>query len=295
MRKIIELNTHKTSDKIDTTSYSHVDLSDPENIRLIRQYVIPVIAQNEGWDTGDLTLEKFNNDPFQFQEPLDSSLFANVRIVLDENEPVGLLEYLEETLEEPKSLERMSNLKKLISDKTEWAELLDIGILDKPVLDKHFPAIEAYLRNRKLYSEIGITVRPDLQGKKSGIADELYKLLKDGVVFGWTNNPIIVAQWKKSFRSVEYFPLLDERIDTLEHVVNLAILYADLLTYADRIWRELEFGALDSPHFITRHGQFYIDVASKLYDKGKLSTLDLKRIQYCIQKGAIQGAIFAHS
>jgi hypothetical protein len=295
MRNIIELNLTKTSTEIDTASYSHIDLSNASNIKLIQKYVIPIIAENDGWDTKDLTLTEFDKNPLQFQESLDSTLFSNVHIMLEDDKPVGLLEYLEETLDNPKSLERMSNLNKLISDKTEWEELLGLGIIDKVILTKHHPKLNECLSSRKLYSEIGVVVRPELQGKKSGVSDELYGVLKDGVCFGWTNNPIIVRQWKKIFNSTEYFPSLGERPNSLEHVVNLAILYADLLTYTDRTWRGLEFGALDSPYFVSRQGSHYMDVAKKLYSEGKLSDLDFKRIEYCIQKGAVQGAIFAHT
>nr|HVX93121.1 hypothetical protein [Candidatus Dojkabacteria bacterium] len=161
------------------------------------------------------------------------------------------------------------------------------------VLDKYFSQLEDYLSSKTIYSEIGIVVRPDLQGKGSGATKELYNLLSNGIIFAWTSNPLYLAQCYKYFNNVQYFPLFEDRITTLEGLANLSVLYGDLLTYKPDRTENLEFGALRSEYFVTERGNEYLDLAKSLVESKKISQLDEKRIQYCIQQKGVQGAIIA--
>jgi hypothetical protein len=292
--KILKLDFKKTSDHIDTTDYGHIDLSDKTNIKNIEKYILPIISENEGWDTADITVEKFQNNPLQYQESLDASLFANVHVALgDLGEPLGLIEFLEETLDSPLSVIRMNNLKELITSKSSWSEPLNLHVVDNKILDKYFKDLESYFQNKYIYSEIGITVKPELQGKKSGVSQYLYNTFQEGILFGWTNNPLLLAQWKGYFNDVIYFPLLREKHNSLEYLASLAILYADLLTYDRSRWTKYEFGALYSEYFITKRSNNYLTLAQKLVMKGKLTNLDKERIQYCLERKSVEAAIFA--
>lgn len=294
MSRVIKLDFVKTDTSIDTASYSHVDLTNPENLAAINKYVLPVIAKNRGWDAENLTAEEFNKDPLQFQDVMDASLFANVHILLDDSEnPVALLEYLEETIENPISKIRMNNLIDLIENKEAWKYLLDRGVLNEEALDSLFDELKSFFANKKIYSEIGIVIKSELQGKSSGYTQMLYEILNDGILFGWTSNPLIVVQWRKYFKSVTYFPLLNESITDIEALASLAILYADLLTYKTSRWKDLEFGSLTSQYFISKRGTEYLELVDDLKHAGKISDLDVERLLYFIRQESVQGAIFA--
>lgn len=192
---ITKLDFKKTTEQIDSADYDHIDLSDSQNIKKITKYILPIIAQNEGWDTADISPERFKENPFHYQEAIDASLFANVHVAIsDSGEPVGLIEYLEETIDNPLSVERMNNLKKLLKSKEEWRFLLDSHFVSEKLLNKYFKELISFFRGKYIYSEIGLTVKPNLQGKRSGVSEELYKILKKGVLFGWTSNPILLSQ-----------------------------------------------------------------------------------------------------
>ena len=76
---IKKLNFKKTTKQINSADYGHIDLSNPENLETITKYILPIISQNEGWDTAEITPEKFLQNPLQHQEAIDASLFANVQ------------------------------------------------------------------------------------------------------------------------------------------------------------------------------------------------------------------------
>lgn len=293
MPNIIKLDFKKTNSEIDSASYGHIDLTDNANLEKIREYILPIITKNEGWDTADVTLEKFEQDPTQFQDALDATLFANVHVALDlDGKPAGLIEFLQESIDSPISLNRMNNLKELIYKKEKWNELIKLNVIDQNTLDANFSKLESYFKERKLYSELGIVIRADLQGKKSGVSETLYGLLENGIVFAWTNNPVVVAQWRKIFNEFIYYPLLSDERNTLEYVASLAILYADLQTYKPERWEQLKFGALNSPYFVSSRSSYYLDLAKSLKDKGKITPTDLERIEYFLSKDSVQGAIF---
>ncbi|MFS8131291.1 MAG: hypothetical protein ACMG57_04915 [Candidatus Dojkabacteria bacterium] len=292
--KIIKLDFKKTTDIIDSSSYGNVDLNDGDNLKNIEKYIIPVISENEGWGTHDVTLEGFKKNPFQYQDALDATLFANVHVGLDElGNPLGLIEFLEETLDNPVSKVRMENIKNMITKRSSWVRLIKMKVVSEEVMNSFFPFLEKFIAGKKIYSEIGIVVRADLQGKKSGVTEALYKLLSDGIQFAWTNNPLIIAIKRKHFSNVHYFPLLGESIVDLEGLAALAILYGDLQTYDESRWVNLDFGAMKSPYFVNSRGNVYLEIAAELAIKGKITKMDEARVKYCLDKDAVQGAIFA--
>jgi hypothetical protein len=292
--KITKLFFKKTTEQIDSANYGHIDLSDSQNLEKITKYILPIITQNEGWDTTDITPKRFKENPFHYQEAIDASLFANVHVALsDSGEPLGLIEYLEETIEDPLSIERMNNLKKLLTSRDEWRFIIDSHVISEKFLDKHFRNLTDFFREKYIYSEIGLTVKPSLQGKRSGVSEELYKTLKKGILFGWTNNPILLSQWKKTFENVIFFPMFGEEYTSLEYLACLALLYADLLTYDKDRWQKYEFGALSSTYFVTKRSKEYLEITQNLITKNKISEKDGERIRYCIDRESVQGAVFA--
>ena len=294
--KILKLDFKKTEETIDSANYGHVDLSNKENLKNIEQYILPIIAKNEGWGTKELTIEGFKQNPFQYQEDLDASLFANVTIALDDNDkPVGLLEYLKETLESPVSVKRMQYINEIVHNREMWETLISREIVDKEIVDGYFPELKDYLKNKNIYSEIGIVVKPELQGKKSGVTEILYEVFSDGIVFGWTSNPLYIAQCHKYFKKTIYFPLFEERITDLEGIATLAILYGDLLTYNEDRLLGLKFGAIKSPYFVSSRDNYYLELAKSLVNAKKITELDKKRIKYCIDNKFVQSAVFAFS
>jgi len=291
--KIIRLDFKKTSEEIDSSSYGNVDLKNPENLKSIEKYIIPIIEENEGWDTSNVTLEGFKKDPIQYQNELDATLFANVHVALDdEDNPLGLIEFLEETVESPVSKGRMDNIKSLLNDRTAWKRLIEMQVVSESVVEKYFPKLAEFISDKKIYSEVGIVVRPDLQGRKSGVSEFLYELLSDGIQFAWTNNPVIISVNRKLFKNVVYYPLLEEPIDSLEGLITLAILYGDLQTYNEKRWVNLKFGAMNSPYFVTSRDNTYLEIAEALASKSKITKLDVERIKYCLGKESVQGAMF---
>lgn len=300
MSKLIQLDfkkvasTGQESFEFDTTSYQNIDLSDSTNLAKIRMYILPVIAKNVGWDTENLSEERFNADPHQFQNAIDTTIFANVHVLLDDlGNPVGLMEYLEETIENPISRVRMSNLKKLIEDKSAWKYLIDAGVIDQKVLNELLPELRLFFQNKKIYSEIGLVLKPEIQGKGSGYTQMLYDQLKDGILFGWTSNPLIVAQFRKNYKYVSYFPLESSTVKSVEALASVALVYADLLTYKVERWKPYKFGALYSDYFVSTRGPEYLKLVDDLLKVKKISEDDKIRLQYFISQESVQGAIIA--
>ena len=53
--------------------------------------------------------------------------------------------------------------------------------------------------------------------------------------------------------------MLGEEQDSLKNLACVALLYADLLTYDKNRWQNFEFGALNSPYFVTKRSKEYLD------------------------------------
>ncbi len=291
MTEIVKLDFKKINTSTDTTSLSHIDLGDQDNLKKIQKYVLPIIAENEGWGTADLTVEAFTKNPEKFQIDIDATLVGNVHILLDQESPVALLEYLIQTIDAPILNKRMSNLKRLTEDRSAWNYLLSKHIVENSAFNALFPKLRYYLNGKKICSEIGVVVRPDLQGQRKGYSQSLYELLPNGILFGWTSNPLIVSLRRKYFSKVLYFPLYEEKVQDLEGLSCLAILYADLLTYEESKWKSLKFGALNSPYFVKKRDSKYLELVDRLYESQKINKLDVERLKYLIKLDSVQGAI----
>jgi len=72
-----------------------VDLTDETNLKQIKKYILPIIVQNEGWGTGYLTEEIFFSKPTKYQTDMDATVYDNVHVYLQNEQPVAILEYEE--------------------------------------------------------------------------------------------------------------------------------------------------------------------------------------------------------
>lgn len=293
MREIIKLQFKKISgDDYNLEEYGDIDLYDSENLEKIRKYILPIVAENEGWGSLDLTTDNFNNDPKQYQSVINATLFDNVHVALEEEgKPAGLLEFMGENILESKN-ERALNLQNLLADTSKWEELISQFKIDRNFLNDSLDLIKQEFKAKKVYSEIGIVIRPDLQGKKSGIVQDLYAIINDGIVFGWTSNPQIVAIRRKLFLHNTYLPI-ENNINDLNDLISLALVYSDLLTYKENRWRTYKFGVLRSKYFVEDRGAEMIELAKGFAEKGKITEADSKRIEYILSNKSTAGAIIS--
>ncbi len=256
-------------------------LSDKSNLEKIRSYILPIIEMNLGWGTFNLTETKFNEKPDKYQDDIDASTWDNVHILLIDDKPVGMLEY--SRVKVPKILDSLS------SD-----NLLDIG--DRIGLKLSFedvnPALE-FLKSKPIYSSIGIVLKSEFQGRKSGYANILYQILSDGINFGWTSNPLIVRLKRKLYTHTLYFPLFDELPNSKEYLAMCLLLWADLKTKDRNDTSGLLFGTMHSKYFVEDRGEEYLNIADRMEEMGKISYLDNKRIKYVLSMKRCAGAIFS--
>lgn len=135
-----------------------------------------------------------------------------------------------------------------------------------------------------IMSGYGIVIRPDLQGKKTGIADELYKLAEGHILFGWTSNPAIVAKHRKLGRTV-FFPTNDYDEFSKELVQR------SLDDWENDSWKKLKFGVAQSVYFNEKRGEEYLRLAERLFTEGKITQSDCEGLKYIIGIGQAEGAI----
>lgn len=135
-----------------------------------------------------------------------------------------------------------------------------------------------------IMSGYGIVIRPDLQGKKTGIADELYKLAEGHILFGWTSNPAIVAKHRKLGRTV-FFPTNDYDEFSKELVQK------SLDDWENDSWKKLKFGVAQSVYFNEKRGDEYLEINDKLFAEGKITESDHEGLKYIIGLHQAEGAI----
>lgn len=135
-----------------------------------------------------------------------------------------------------------------------------------------------------IMSGYGIVIRPDLQGKKTGIADELYKLAEGHILFGWTSNPAIVAKHRKLGRTV-FFPT-NECDEFSKELVQKS-----LDDWENDSWKKLKFGVAQSVYFNEKRGDEYLRLAERLFTEGKITESDCQGLKYIIGLGQAEGAI----
>mgnify|MGYP001562752854 CR=1 FL=1 len=135
-----------------------------------------------------------------------------------------------------------------------------------------------------IMSGYGIVIRPDLQGKKTGIADELYKLAEGYTLFGWTSNPAIVAKHRKLGRTV-FFPTNDY------DEFSKDLVQKSLDDWENESWKKLKFGVAQSEYFNEKRGDEYLELNDKLFAEGKINESDHEGLKYIIGLHQAEGAI----
>lgn len=263
-------------------------LTDKQNIEKLIQWVLPIIEQNEGWGSADLTKEKFLQNPQHFQDEIDATVWKNVHILLENNQPIGLLEFGKTNIDEPK--DRHTFLNELFEGKG----IEDFNkVMGKQILQTDLLKAKEFLINKPIYTAVGVVLKPDLQNQKTGYADKLYELISDGLVFGMTSNPVIVRKRKTQFKNTLFFPLLGEYPTNHEKWAVCLYVYAYVKSHAPADYKDLEFGAMYSPYFVEDRGTKYLELAQHMKNQGKITQNDERRIQYILSKHSCAGAIIS--
>ena len=229
-------------------------------------------------------------NPEKFQDTIDASTWNNVHILLEDSQPIALLEFTETNISD-ESKERHEVLKRLLDN----IDSEDFQFLVKALntsFDKNMiPQIKSFLSEKPIYTSLGICLRSDLQSKKSGYSEKLYEVISNGIVYGWTSNPIIVRQRRKLFKNTLYFPAYGEFPKNAEEWAICLYVYADVLSKNDHKIEGLEFGTVYSKYFVEERGEDYINIAKSMEKSKKISNLDRRRIEFILGKKNCAGAI----
>lgn len=265
-------------------------LGDPENIQKLVQWVLPIIEKNEGWGTGDLTKESFLQSPRRYQEAIDATVYNNVHILVEDNKPIALIEF-DKKMFPDRSEELHRTLKGFLQ---EWDQRVfrEFNTLMRTRVNvSDLPNMQAFLQSKPIYTFVGVVLSPELQNKKTGISEMLYQLISDGIVLGYTSNPVIVRQRHKLFNNTLFFPSFDEFPRTIEEWAICLYVYADRIADEEKNYKGLELGALYSEAFVENRGHGYIQLANEMKNAGKITELDEKRIQYVLSRTSCASAI----
>ncbi len=261
-------------------------LKDQKNIDKLLKYVFPIIEKNEGWDSSDLTKESFLNDPDKYQDTIDATVWKNVHILLENEKPVGLLEFGKTTItqdtKEHKILHSLLNGEGLKEFNVFINKELDVGKLS---------LIKSFLGNKPIYTGVGVVLKPNLQNKKSGYAEKLYEIISDGLVFGWTSNPIIVRKRRTLYQNTLFFPSFDEFPNSVEEWAVCLYVYAYVIPQKKDAYGNLLSGTMYSPYFAAERGNKYLEISKTMKKDNKITQNDEKRIKYVLSKKACAGAI----
>lgn len=261
------------------------------NMELLLKYVIPIIENNPGWGVTVPIAEDIQVNPEKWQMEINSTVGdkenTKVFIAMDGERPVGLLEYQEEETANLLQKDYRETLTSLISQRDHhiWDILVSLGIVTEDVLDDLFPDLKEYIYSKKLYKGIGVVLIPELQGKKSGVSDILYRKMSDGFLFGWTSSPQAVAKRRKLFPYTLFFPLLDEKINSIQALGCLSIVAA----YIKR--GEMLYGVEINQKFVKRDKEETMRLVGSFLEKGKITEMDYKRLDYILGFKQAQSAI----
>lgn len=270
-----------------------------ENIDILLKYVIPVISRNSGWATDELTEESFLDDLEYWRDTINATVLAThkgqVRVALVDDKPVGLLEYIQEDFDDMEEVSVSETLWKMLESKEEksWKKLISYGFLDESILDKYHKDLKEYVTSKKLYRGVGVVVSPELQGKKTGVSDNLYSLLKGGFVIGSTSSPIVLYMRNKIFDETLFFPLLDRNIETLPELACLLVIASRVLTKDVHTLEGFEFGVKTHPEYVLRKRSEYLALTKSFLDAGKITPEDYKRFEYMLNFERGQGGIIS--
>lgn len=279
------MNLQKIDFKKDITGKTI--LTDLSEIQKICKWVLPIIENNEGWGTGHLTKEKFLDNPELFQNEIDSTVTGETFIMMDSDNPIALIEFKKKVFPDTSEL-----VHRLLVDLLSGTGINALNkLINEPFPQQKLPEIERYLYKKPLYSYVGVVIKPELQNKKLGISEQLYGVLADGLVLGYTSNPIVVRKRKSLFTNTLYFPLLNQKITSLEEWAACLYVYADRLESPEESSLDLPLGTLISEQFVEDRGEEAIQIAQIMANKSKITALDLKRIQFVLSKKFCAGAI----
>ncbi len=262
-------------------------LTDTETVQKLCKWVLPIIEKNEGWGTGHLTLEKFLHSPSLFQNEIDSTVTGETFVMLDNEKPIALIEYKKKVFPDHSEL-----VHRLLTDLLSGLKLTELSqLMSVPFPHEQLKEIEQFLYHKPLYSYVGVVIKPELQNKKLGISEQLYGVLSDGLVLGYTSNPIVVRKRKSLFTNTLYFPLLDQKLTTSEEWAACLYVYADRLESPVESSTDMPLGALISEQFVEDRGEETIHIGKEMARTNKISQLDLQRIQFVLSKKFCAGAI----
>lgn len=278
--QIIELEFRKDKD-------NKTILTNSENINKIVKWILPIIENNEGWGTKDLVRDNFLKNPQKYQDDIDATLWNNVHILTLGGEPAALLEYSKHYFSD-QTIQRHKTL----------TDLFQARNFDEPssLLGKKFDPqlaeeVQEFIRKKPIYTNLGLVLRPNLQGKKTGISEKMYAIVNDGIAFGWTSNPIIVRQWRKAFKKMVFFPAYGEFPNNVQEWSVCLYVYADWITHEKDQIADLEFGTMRSPYFVNDRGEEYIKLAKTISEASKITHLDEKRLRYVLSQKSCAAAI----
>lgn len=272
------------------------------NINLLLRYVIPIISNNPGWSTEDLSKETFLDNPDQLRDEVNATVGEDmnnqVRIALDgEGNPVGLLEYVKEDFKNLSQPEFSKVFNEMLSDKSNgcWEKLIRMEIVEKDSLDKHFGALKAYFEGKSLYKDVGIVLTKSLQGTNSGISDILYHEMSNGLIYGWTSSPLVILKRRKLFKHTLFSPKLGDMYNKLEDLVCLVVLAASYFRENENVVNHINFGMATYNQFAVRDEREYTALAKSCLEKGKILASDFEKLQLILKTYQCQGSIISIS
>lgn len=266
-----------------------------KNMDLLFKYVIPIIENNNAWGVTFPTAEDVRKDPEKWRVDIDSTVGDKpnyaVFIAMHGERPVGLLEYELQDTRNLTDKNYRETLTSLISDRNDrlWNTVVELGLVTEGIIEKFFPDLKDYIYSKKLYKGIGVVLIPELQGKRSGISDLLYRKMANGFLFGWTSTPQALAKRRKLFPYTLFFPVLDEKIDSIEGLACLAL----VASYITR--GEMPYGVRTHPLFTIRDKGETMGLAKSFLEREKITEIDYRRLDSILNYRQAQGAIVSVS
>lgn len=285
--------------KVDRKQDGSVNVESELTKEVVKKYVLPIIQNNEGWGTKEVTVDNFFTFPKQkIQDILDPTVgftsFAKCYIALIDNLPAGLIQGDFFSPEDQKNSGHpyMSFLREIFSspDFYLWKKMIDDKEIEGSFLQKNFLIAKEILALKDIIFSPGIVVRADLQGKKTGLSDYLYQYM-EGIGVAWTSNPVVVAKHRKLFKRTTFYPLLGETISSVEDIAMAGCIMADLLNWSEDTWKTMPFGSAHSIYFVQERGQEYLIKAQEKVSKGELTQTDLKRFEWILSQTGVHGAL----
>lgn len=290
--------------KIDRNSNGTVNMDSEQNQKYILEYLLPIINYNEGWGTKDLSFDSYSKVPLPKKQFLIDSSFGETKYAVnwiyldDQNEPQGLFMaklYTPTDISNPQGKVAKTLNQMIANAKSEWWKLLiDQKLVTQKLIDKHLSEVFRIISTTNYYFETGIVIRPELQGKSSGVADALMSLV-DGVQLGWTNSPYFVAKCRKIYFKTLYFPVDAGAIVTSYDLASLVYVCSSLAAWSNSSWKSMKFGVAKSNYFVNHRDSGVLDVAEQMVKAGRLLEHDKINIQELIQTDFTQSAVVTFS